>query len=143
MNSFEKELSRFRQMFGSNGTFLSNVQVRAARARRVEAARCPHPGRGPYPPRWQRQAGRSCRLSGAVPAQALAGHADRSAQLEAQVQQLLHTLGQQQSRRDLRALVDAVDSVKHRIALLEASGQRLGTCGEPRPSRDSPGCRRV
>ncbi|XP_021519715.1 TNF receptor-associated factor 5 isoform X1 [Meriones unguiculatus] len=94
VDSFDKELRRFTQMFGRNGTFLSNVQ-------------------------------------------ALAGHEDRSARLEAQVQQLLHTVSQQHSRRDLRALVDAVDSVKHRIALLEASGQRLAAVEEETSKHDA------
>jgi TNF receptor-associated factor 5 len=31
VKKFEKELKQFTQMFGRNGTFLSNVQVRAGK----------------------------------------------------------------------------------------------------------------
>lgn len=87
MKKFEKELKQFTQMFGRNGSFLSNVQ-------------------------------------------ALASHTDKSAWLEAQVRQLLQRVNQQQSRLDLRSLVDTVDSVRQRITLLEASDQRLGMCSK-------------
>ncbi|XP_052057164.1 TNF receptor-associated factor 5 [Apodemus sylvaticus] len=82
VKKFEKELKQFTQMFGRNGSFLSNVQ-------------------------------------------ALASHTDKSAWLEAQVRQLLQIVTQQQSRLDLRSLVEAVDNVKQRITQLEASDQRL------------------
>uniref|UniRef100_A0A8C8TZ37 TNF receptor-associated factor n=1 Tax=Peromyscus maniculatus bairdii TaxID=230844 RepID=A0A8C8TZ37_PERMB len=55
----------------------------------------------------------------------LTSHIDKSAWLEAQVRQLLQTINQQQNRSDLRALVEAIDSVKQKISLLEASDQRL------------------
>lgn len=42
------------------------------------------------------------------------------------MRQLLQTVNQQQNRSDLRALVEAIDSVKQKISLLEASDQRLG-----------------
>lgn len=60
--------------------------------------------------------------------QALTSHIDKSAWLEAQVRQLLQTVNQQQNRLDLRSLVEAVDTVKQKITLLEASDQRLGVC---------------
>lgn len=60
--------------------------------------------------------------------QALTSHMDKSAWLEAQVRQLLQTVNQQQNRLDLRSLVEAVDTVKQKITLLEASDQRLGAC---------------
>ncbi|OBS69096.1 hypothetical protein A6R68_02378 [Neotoma lepida] len=52
-------------------------------------------------------------------------HIDKSAWLEAQVRQLLQIVNQQQNRFDLRSLVEAIDSVKQKISLLEASDQRL------------------
>lgn len=82
VKKFEKEFKQFTQMFGRNGSFLSNVQT-------------------------------------------LTSHIDKSAWLEAQVRQLLQTVNQQQNRSDLRALVEAIDSVKQKISLLEASDQRL------------------
>ncbi|XP_041491333.1 TNF receptor-associated factor 5 isoform X2 [Microtus oregoni] len=82
VKKFEKEFKQFTQMFGRNGSFLSNVQ-------------------------------------------ALTSHIDKSAWLEAQVRQLLQTVNQQQNRLDLRSLVEAVDTVKQKITLLEASDQRL------------------
>ncbi|XP_060034362.1 TNF receptor-associated factor 5 [Erinaceus europaeus] len=80
---FEKEFKQLTQLFGKNGSFLSDVQ-------------------------------------------ALASHMDRSAWLETQVRQLLQTASRPQSSLDLRSLVDAVDAVKQKVALLEAHDQRLG-----------------
>ncbi|XP_044123056.1 TNF receptor-associated factor 5 isoform X3 [Neovison vison] len=57
--------------------------------------------------------------------QALSSHIDKSAWLEAQVRQLLQTANQQQSKFDLRALVEAIDTVKQKITLLETNDQRL------------------
>lgn len=58
--------------------------------------------------------------------QALTSHIDKSAWLEAQVRQLLQIVNQQQNRFDLHSLVEAIDSVKQKVTLLEASDQRLG-----------------
>lgn len=82
VRKFEKEFKQFAQLFGKNGSFLSNIQV-------------------------------------------LAGHIDKSAWLEAQVCQLLQTANQQQHKLDLRSLVEAVDAVKQKIALLETNDRRL------------------
>lgn len=57
----------------------------------------------------------------------LASHVDKSAWLEAQVRQLLQMANQQQNKLDLRPLVEAIDTVKEKITLLESSDQRLGT----------------
>ncbi|XP_044940625.1 TNF receptor-associated factor 5 isoform X3 [Mustela putorius furo] len=57
--------------------------------------------------------------------QALSSHIDKSAWLEAQVRQLLQMANQQQSKFDLRALVEAIDTVKQKITLLETNDQRL------------------
>ncbi|CAH6789680.1 Traf5 [Phodopus roborovskii] len=57
--------------------------------------------------------------------QALTSHIDKSAWLETQVRQLLQIVNQQQNRFDLRSLVEAIDSIKQKITLLEASDQRL------------------
>ncbi|XP_044123055.1 TNF receptor-associated factor 5 isoform X2 [Neovison vison] len=82
VKKFEKEFKQFAQLFGKNGSFLSNIQ-------------------------------------------ALSSHIDKSAWLEAQVRQLLQTANQQQSKFDLRALVEAIDTVKQKITLLETNDQRL------------------
>ncbi|XP_010611504.1 TNF receptor-associated factor 5 isoform X2 [Fukomys damarensis] len=82
VRKFEKEFKQFAQLFGKNGSFLSNIQV-------------------------------------------LAGHIDKSAWLEAQVCQLLQMVNQQQHKLDLRSLVEAVDAVKQKIALLETNDRRL------------------
>lgn len=46
--------------------------------------------------------------------------------MEAQVRQLLQMVNQQQNKFDLRSLVEAIDTVKQKITLLEAHDQRLG-----------------
>ncbi|ELV12939.1 TNF receptor-associated factor 5 [Tupaia chinensis] len=55
----------------------------------------------------------------------LASHIDKSAWLEAQVHQLLQMVNQQQNKFDLRPLVEAIDTVKQKITLLETNDQRL------------------
>ncbi|XP_059531198.1 TNF receptor-associated factor 5 isoform X3 [Myotis daubentonii] len=57
--------------------------------------------------------------------QVLASHIDKSAWLEAQVRQLLQMANQQQNKFDLRPLVEAIDTVKEKITLLESNDQRL------------------
>ncbi|XP_008823038.1 TNF receptor-associated factor 5 isoform X1 [Nannospalax galili] len=57
--------------------------------------------------------------------QVLTNHIDKSTWLEAQVCQLLQMVNQQQSKFDLRPLVEAIDTVKQKITLLEARDQRL------------------
>lgn len=57
---------------------------------------------------------------------ALASHIDKSAWLEAQVRQLLQMANQQQNKFDMRTLVEAIDTVKQKITLLETNDQRLG-----------------
>ncbi|XP_006942862.2 TNF receptor-associated factor 5 isoform X2 [Panthera pardus] len=57
--------------------------------------------------------------------QALASLIDKSAWLEAQVRQLLQVANQQQNKFDLRPLVEAIDTVKQKITLLETNDQRL------------------
>ncbi|XP_039737072.1 TNF receptor-associated factor 5 isoform X2 [Pteropus medius] len=57
--------------------------------------------------------------------QVLASHIDKSAWLEAQVRQLLQMANQQQNKFDLRTLVEAIDTVKQKITLLESNDQRL------------------
>ena len=56
----------------------------------------------------------------------LASHIDKSAWLEVQVRQLLQMANQQQSKFDLRPLVEAIDTMKQKITLLETNDQRLG-----------------
>lgn len=56
----------------------------------------------------------------------LASHIDKSAWLEVQVRQLLQMANQQQSKFDLKPLVEAIDTVKQKITLLETNDQRLG-----------------
>ncbi|XP_073904483.1 TNF receptor-associated factor 5 isoform X1 [Castor canadensis] len=82
VKKFEKEFKQFAQLFGKNGSFLSNIQV-------------------------------------------LTSHIDKSAWLEAQVRQLLQMVNQQQNKFDLRSLVEAIDTVKQKITLLETNDQRL------------------
>ncbi|XP_007451385.1 PREDICTED: TNF receptor-associated factor 5 isoform X2 [Lipotes vexillifer] len=82
VKKFEKEFKQFAQLFGKNGTFLSNIQV-------------------------------------------LASHVDKSAWLEVQVRQLLQMANQQQNKLELRPLVEAIDTVKQKITLLETHDQRL------------------
>uniref|UniRef100_A0A8D0U7D6 TNF receptor-associated factor n=1 Tax=Sus scrofa TaxID=9823 RepID=A0A8D0U7D6_PIG len=57
--------------------------------------------------------------------QVLASHIDKSAWLEVQVRQLLQMANQQQSKFDLRPLVEAIDAMKQKITLLETNDQRL------------------
>ncbi|XP_037680392.1 TNF receptor-associated factor 5 isoform X3 [Choloepus didactylus] len=57
--------------------------------------------------------------------QVLACHIDKSAWLEAQVRHLLQTANQQQNKLDLQPLVEAIDTVKQKITLLETNDQRL------------------
>ncbi|XP_074207961.1 TNF receptor-associated factor 5 isoform X3 [Camelus bactrianus] len=57
--------------------------------------------------------------------QVLASHLDKSAWLEVQVRQLLQMANQQQSKFDLRPLVEAIDTMKQKITLLETNDQRL------------------
>uniref|UniRef100_A0A8C4L6S9 TNF receptor-associated factor n=1 Tax=Equus asinus asinus TaxID=83772 RepID=A0A8C4L6S9_EQUAS len=82
VNKFEKEFKQFAQLFGKNGSFLSNIQL-------------------------------------------LASHLDKSAWLEAQVRQLLQMANQQETKFDLRALMEAIDTVKQKITLLETHDQRI------------------
>lgn len=56
----------------------------------------------------------------------LASHLDKSAWLEAQVRQLLQMANQQETKFDLRALMEAIDTVKQKITLLETHDQRIG-----------------
>uniref|UniRef100_I3MID1 TNF receptor-associated factor n=1 Tax=Ictidomys tridecemlineatus TaxID=43179 RepID=I3MID1_ICTTR len=55
----------------------------------------------------------------------LASHMDKSAWLEAQVRQLLQMVNQQQNKFDLRPLMEAIDTMKQKITLLETNDQRL------------------
>ncbi|KAB0341361.1 hypothetical protein FD754_018287 [Muntiacus muntjak] len=55
----------------------------------------------------------------------LASHTDRSTCLEVQLCQLLRMVNQQQFKFDLRPLVEAIDTVKLKITLLETNDQRL------------------
>ncbi|KAM9613401.1 TNF receptor-associated factor 5 isoform 1-T2 [Trichechus inunguis] len=57
--------------------------------------------------------------------QALASHIDKSAWLEAQVRQLLQMANQQQTKLDLRPLVEAIDTIKQKITTLETNDQIL------------------
>ncbi|XP_038617396.1 TNF receptor-associated factor 5 [Tachyglossus aculeatus] len=57
--------------------------------------------------------------------QILATHIDKSTWLETQVRQLLHMANQQQSKFDLKSLMETIDTVKQKIALLETYDQRL------------------
>ncbi|KAB0380010.1 hypothetical protein FD755_007794 [Muntiacus reevesi] len=79
VKKFKKEFKQFAQLFGKNGSFLSNMQV-------------------------------------------LASHIDKSAWLKVQ----------QQSKFDLRPLVEAIDTVKQKITLLETNDQRLLNKNEER-----------
>ncbi|XP_004699923.1 TNF receptor-associated factor 5 [Echinops telfairi] len=65
--------------------------------------------------------------NGNLPAsiQALASHIDKVAWLEAQVYQLQQMANQQQSKLDLRLLVDEIDTIKQKITLLETNDRRL------------------
>ena len=55
----------------------------------------------------------------------LASHIDRSTCLEVQVHQLLQMVNQQQCKFDLRASVEAINTVKPKITLLETNDRRL------------------
>lgn len=57
----------------------------------------------------------------------LAIHLDKSACLETQVRQLVQMANQQQSKFDLRPLLQTIDNIKQKVAFLESYEQRLGT----------------
>nr|XP_060610308.1 TNF receptor-associated factor 5 isoform X1 [Anolis sagrei ordinatus] len=57
--------------------------------------------------------------------QTLAIHIDKSACLETQVRQLVQMANQQQSKFDLRPLLETVENIKHKVAFLESYEQRL------------------
>lgn len=59
----------------------------------------------------------------------LAIHVDKSACLETQVRQLVQMANQQQSKLDLRSLLETIDNIKQKVAFLECYEQRLGTLG--------------
>ncbi|XP_063564860.1 TNF receptor-associated factor 5 isoform X3 [Gorilla gorilla gorilla] len=69
--------------------------------------------------------------------QVFASHIDKSAWLEAQVHQLLQMVNQQQNKFDLRPLMEAVDTVKQKITLLENSDQRLAVLEEETNKHDT------
>ncbi|XP_039215592.1 TNF receptor-associated factor 5 isoform X1 [Crotalus tigris] len=60
-----------------------------------------------------------------VGVQTLAIHIDKNIFLETQVRQLVQKTNQQQSKLDLRTLLDTVDNLKQKVALLESYNQRL------------------
>ncbi|XP_034283637.1 TNF receptor-associated factor 5 isoform X3 [Pantherophis guttatus] len=57
--------------------------------------------------------------------QTLAIHIDKNTFLETQVRQLVQKTNQQQSKLDLRTLLDTIDNLKQKVALLESYDQRL------------------
>ncbi|XP_078239060.1 TNF receptor-associated factor 5 isoform X2 [Pogona vitticeps] len=57
--------------------------------------------------------------------QTLAVHIDKSACLETQVRQLVQMANQQQSKFDLRPLLQTIDNIKQKVAFLESYEQRL------------------
>lgn len=59
----------------------------------------------------------------------LAIHIDKNTFLETQVRQLVQKTNQQQSKLDLRTLLDTIDNLKQKVALLESYDQRLGIIG--------------
>ncbi|XP_050637031.1 TNF receptor-associated factor 5 isoform X4 [Macaca thibetana thibetana] len=69
--------------------------------------------------------------------QVFASHIDKSAWLEAQVHQLLQMVNQQQNKFDLRPLMEAVDTVKQKITLLENNDQRLAVLEEETNKHDT------
>lgn len=59
----------------------------------------------------------------------LAIHVDKSACLETQVRQLVQMAKQQQSKFDLRQLLETIETIKQKVAFLESFEQRLGILG--------------
>ncbi|XP_054838054.1 TNF receptor-associated factor 5 [Eublepharis macularius] len=57
--------------------------------------------------------------------QTLAIHVDKSACLETQVKQLVQMSNQQQSKFDLRSLLETIENIKQKVAFLESFEQRL------------------
>uniref|UniRef100_A0A8C5SWU9 TNF receptor-associated factor n=1 Tax=Laticauda laticaudata TaxID=8630 RepID=A0A8C5SWU9_LATLA len=57
--------------------------------------------------------------------QTLAIHIDKNTFLETQLRQLVQKTNQQQSKLDLRTLLDTIDNLKQKVALLESYDQRL------------------
>ncbi|XP_060103204.1 TNF receptor-associated factor 5 [Heteronotia binoei] len=57
--------------------------------------------------------------------QSLAIHVDKSACLETQVRQLVQMANQQQSKFDLRQLLETIETIKQKVAFLESFEQRL------------------
>ncbi|XP_007439301.2 TNF receptor-associated factor 5 [Python bivittatus] len=57
--------------------------------------------------------------------QTLAIHIDKNTCLETQVRQLVQKANQQQSKLDLRTLLDTIDNLKQKVAFLESYDQRL------------------
>ncbi|XP_050807833.1 TNF receptor-associated factor 5 isoform X1 [Gopherus flavomarginatus] len=60
-----------------------------------------------------------------VNTQTLASHIDKSAWLETQVRQLIQMSNQQQSKFDLRPLLETIENIKQKIAFMETYDQRL------------------
>ncbi|XP_019371961.1 PREDICTED: TNF receptor-associated factor 5 isoform X1 [Gavialis gangeticus] len=60
-----------------------------------------------------------------VSTQTLASHLDKSTWLETQVKQLIQMANQQQNKFDLRPLLETIENVKQKIALMETYDQRL------------------
>nr|XP_035136353.1 TNF receptor-associated factor 5 isoform X4 [Callithrix jacchus] len=69
--------------------------------------------------------------------QVFASHIDKSAWLEAQMHQLSQTVKQQQNKFDLRPLMEALDTVKQKITLLENNDQRLAVLEEETNKHDT------
>ncbi|XP_015283098.1 PREDICTED: TNF receptor-associated factor 5 [Gekko japonicus] len=57
--------------------------------------------------------------------QSLAVHVDKSACLETQVRQLIQMANQQQSKLDLKQLLETIETIKQKVAFLESFEQRL------------------
>ncbi|XP_077194590.1 TNF receptor-associated factor 5 isoform X2 [Paroedura picta] len=57
--------------------------------------------------------------------QSLATHVDKSACLETQVRQLVQMANRQQSKFDLRQLLETIETIKQKVAFLESFEQRL------------------
>ncbi|CAM4538769.1 TNF receptor-associated factor 5 isoform X1 [Caretta caretta] len=60
-----------------------------------------------------------------VNTQTLASHIDKSAWLETQVRQLIQMSNEQQSKFDLRPLLETIENVKQKISFMETYDQRL------------------
>nr|XP_021532980.1 TNF receptor-associated factor 5 [Aotus nancymaae] len=69
--------------------------------------------------------------------QVFASHIDKSALLEAQMHQLSQMVKQQQDKFDLRPLMEAVDTVKQKMTLLENNDQRLAVLEEETNKHDT------